>query len=302
MIQDVAAMKSAHLKPKVAFLGPVGTYTHEAALQRFGSDAEYTEAPTIAAVFKTVALGTPFGLVPQENSTFGSVVETYDFLASPDVGQSIFVRGEIVLAVQHCLLAPKGTKLADVKRVFSHEQALGQCGRFLSAHLPQADLVKTSSTAAAAQALVSPDATPGDAAICSSICTSIFGLEKLCQGIQDVKTNFTRFFVVSGSLELPLPNPQSTRHSQALLRIQASSQNENDLPDIGKFLQVLSLPATRIDRRPDLSKAPFRSAYMVEIHRRSGHIDGAISWSSELQNAIRRVEAENGEATLLGLW
>ncbi|KAG9222902.1 hypothetical protein CCMSSC00406_0000409 [Pleurotus cornucopiae] len=106
----------------VAYLGPVGTYTHQAAHQKFGPSAKYVGQDTIKDVFNSLSPTIPFGVVPQENTIFGSVIETYDQLRHSNVGKGLFVVGEVTLGVQHCLLARKGIPLSEIKDVLSHEQ------------------------------------------------------------------------------------------------------------------------------------------------------------------------------------
>ncbi len=100
---------------------------------------QYIEQPTIAGmpstsfhnvtsihmsidVFRAVSPEIPIGVIPQENSVYGTVIDTYDALRSPEAGQSVFIRGELALAIQHCLIVRRGVKLEDVQRVMSHEQ------------------------------------------------------------------------------------------------------------------------------------------------------------------------------------
>lgn len=152
-------------------------------------------------------------LLPQENSIFGIVTETYDLLRSSELGESKWIRGVVTLPVQHCLIVRRGKTMRDIKKVLSHEQvcsfffglssslnptplgrccvaqrhwqALGQCRQFLATYLPAAQLVKVPSTAAAAEA-VSTHADDDSAAICAKICLQLFGnTEILHEGIQD---------------------------------------------------------------------------------------------------------------------
>lgn len=139
----------------------------------------------------------PIGVVPQENTIFGSVIETHDGLRRLNCG---FVKGEITLQIQHCLLVKEGVQLHEIESVLSHEQvrcapwspsdahstfkALGQCQDFLSAYLPNATRVKTPSTASAARSLLTSPRSC--AAICSKVCATMFEeLEILREGIQD---------------------------------------------------------------------------------------------------------------------
>ncbi|PIL31581.1 hypothetical protein GSI_06283 [Ganoderma sinense ZZ0214-1] len=195
--------------PRVAFLGPPGSYSHSCAVERFDDSVQYVEQPTIADVFRAVSPEIPFGVLPQENSVYGTVVDTYDALRSPEAGQSVFIRGELALAIQHCLIVRRGVKLEDVQRVMSHEQALGQCSRFLSERIPNAVLMKVPSTSAAANAVAccgEGSGEPESAAICSAHCADMFdGLEVLETGIQNERSNTTRFYVLANSLDEPLP-------------------------------------------------------------------------------------------------
>jgi len=147
----------------------------------------YCALNSISDVFHSVSPTVQLALLPQENSIFGIVTETYDLLRSPDVGESRWVRGAVTLPIQHCLMVRRGKTLRNIKKVLSHEQALGQCQRFLAAHLPEAQLVSVASTAAAAEAVSKQvDTTTDCAAICSKICLQLFaGLELLYEGIQN---------------------------------------------------------------------------------------------------------------------
>ncbi|KAJ7721074.1 Prephenate dehydratase-domain-containing protein [Mycena maculata] len=277
----------------VAFLGPLGTYSHQAAYDRFGSAVDYHESTTITGVFNAVSARTVHvGVIPQENSIFGSVVETYDALRRPNVG---FIRGEVVLEIQHCLLVARGVKRDDIRFIKSHEQALGQCRDFLAQNFPSVALEKAASTAAAAQAVLT---SRNSAAICSKLCATVFdGLEVLFEGIQDRNSNFTRFFVLSAAEDgelppQPIPVPSPTR---CLLRL--SSGKGNVGPAITQLLVALAMTVSRLDRRPQLdSEVVFHDIYFAELERRDA------TWPSEIENAIERVRASGGDAHLLGIW
>ncbi|KDR85090.1 hypothetical protein GALMADRAFT_233707 [Galerina marginata CBS 339.88] len=292
-------------KLKIAVLGPLGTYTHEAAFQKFGQETEYDERNSIADVFRALSPEVPLGVVPQENSIFGIVIETYDILRSPTAN---FIRGEITLKVEHCLLVRKGVKLNQIQRVMSHEQALGQCRDFIAEKLPSASAVKTPSTAAAAKALL--DSPPDCAAICSSICATLFeGLEVLFIGIQNDQSNFTRFFIVSHSQHTLLPPIiEANRQMKALILMPTPPvlvPDPNKSRGIIEHLGLLGLFATRIDRRPSLSATPFGSVYFVEVQKYSTQVvlgNDVESWTRELENSVSRVNYAGGVAILVGIW
>ena len=133
--------------PTVAYLGPEHTNTHLAAMKRFGRRSAYLHAPTVDDVFHLVERRkADYGVVPIENSLEGAVTHTLDrfidFVDTP-----VRIQGEIQQPIRHYLIAARGVRLARVKLVFSHPQALAQCHRWLAEHLPQATLKETNSTA-----------------------------------------------------------------------------------------------------------------------------------------------------------
>ncbi|KAF8974017.1 Prephenate dehydratase-domain-containing protein [Flammula alnicola] len=293
----------SHEKLKVAILGPLGTYTHEAAFNAFGSGVVYDEQNSIADVFNSLSPDVPLGVIPQENSIFGNVVETYDLLRATN---STFVRGEIILKVEHCLLVRRGVKLHQIQKIMSHEQALGQCRDFIAEKLPAAYSVKTKSTAAAAQALL--DGPPDSAAICSSICATLFeGLEILFTGIQNERSNFTRFYTIAYSQQTDLPPvPGNTCQMNALFRVSPPSTPSPDISyDIVTCLKSLDLSVARIDRRPSADGIPFRSVYFIEVHgfatgeKSVGTIE---SWTAEVEKAASRVRCVGGTISVIGIW
>ncbi|KAI0715166.1 PDT-domain-containing protein [Earliella scabrosa] len=310
--------------PRLAFLGPPGSYSHQCAAQRFHDVVEYAEQPTISDVFRAVAADVPFGVIPQENSVYGSVIDTYDALRSPEAGQSVFVRGELTLSVKHCLVVRRGVKLEDIQRVMSHEQALGQCSRFLAERLPGVTLTKVPSTSTAANAvLCCGEGTdePESAAICSAHCATMFdGLEILFQGIQNEASNTTRFYILAKSSEAPIPGgPREPRRQRALIRIGNRRQESRDEehPSLSEstrtvtstLLTTFGCPALRIDRRPSLSDTPFDDVYFVEVGdltlpltysaaRRSCEEE----WLQRIKDGVTRINVAGGEASILGVW
>jgi chorismate mutase / prephenate dehydratase len=174
----------------VAFLGPAGTFTHEAARALCGPDARFDACSTIDAVFESVRRkDAPLGVVPIENSTEGSVTQALDCLLEGEVR----IAGEMVLDIVHCLASHAST-IADVERVYSHPQALAQCRRWLSANVAQARLVDSPSTAAAVRHAA------GDhrgAAIGSRFAATLHGVPVMREGIQDVEHNATRFALLA---------------------------------------------------------------------------------------------------------
>ncbi|QDU90672.1 Prephenate dehydratase [Pirellulimonas nuda] len=184
-----AACRPSSPQCRIAYLGPEDTFSHIAAIHRFGAAADLTPVATIAAVFQEVESGAAgYGVVPMENSTDGRVSDTLEcFSRSP-----VRICGELPLRVHHCLL---GTgKRADVRRVFSKPQALSQCRNWLAQHLPQAQGQPVASTAEAA-AMAAKD--PAAAAIASRQAGQRLGLRLLAEDIEDQKDNITRFAIIA---------------------------------------------------------------------------------------------------------
>ncbi|KAG5734194.1 P-protein [Termitomyces sp. T112] len=275
----------------VSVLGPLGTYTHEAAYKLFGANALSLDSP-IPAIFNSLSIA-DLGLVPQENSIFGSVVETYDSLRN--IG---FVRGEITLAVQHCLLVKPGVKLHDIEKILSHEQALGQCSDFIRVHFPHASLVKTSSTAAAARCLL--ENPPNCAAICSRVCAILFGLTILSEGIQNEAANFTRFYLIARDQDVTIPEAAYEKDSnRGLVRVSLEA-SRSPSQTISKILAILDMEVLRIDRRPSL-QSNFSNIYFVEIQANPVQ-QGREIWLFNASQAVQRIEGAGGDAQLIGLW
>ena len=173
----------------VAFLAPVATFTHQAALQRFGESATYRPSRSMVEIFDDVERGhAQYGVVPVENSTEGAVNVTLDRLVDSDA----IICGESYLDIAQHLLS-RAPELKAVKRVLSHPQGLAQCRRWLAEHLPEVATEETSSTAAAAE-IAAGD--PSVAAIASDLAGRMYGVPVLRARIEDNRANATRFLVI----------------------------------------------------------------------------------------------------------
>jgi chorismate mutase/prephenate dehydratase len=173
---------------KVAYLGPPYSYSHLAAVKRFGESAELAPVATIAAVFEELSRRqADLGLVPIENSTDGRVADTLDMFARAPTR----ICGEVQLRIHHNLLAK--CPRSQVREVYSKPQALSQCRDWLAKHLPAARTVEMASTAAAAQLAAEK---PGAAAIASRQAGDSYGLDVVAANIEDNQHNVTRFAVI----------------------------------------------------------------------------------------------------------
>lgn len=173
----------------VAYLGPEASFTHQAARRHFGSGTAMSAQPTVFDVFEDVERGrADCGVVPVENSLEGSVKMTLDKLLST----SLAIVGDIFLPVSHCLLS-MAPRPEDLKKVYSHPQALAQCQRWIKSHLPHCSIHEEESTARAARRVL------GDrsgAAIASIEAAEVYGLNLLASAIEDNQSNVTRFFII----------------------------------------------------------------------------------------------------------
>ncbi|MDH4275563.1 MAG: prephenate dehydratase [Gammaproteobacteria bacterium] len=174
---------------QIAYLGPEGTFTQAAAIKHFGHAVETLAVGTIAEVFREVESGAAqFGVVPIENSTEGVVNHTLDTF----VGSPLKICGEVELRIHQHLMATQ-TDLMQIKRLYSHQQSLGQCREWLSTHLPNVEIVAVSSNAEAARrAAQAPDA----AAIAGEQAADVYDLKIVVSNIEDEPDNTTRFLVI----------------------------------------------------------------------------------------------------------
>lgn len=177
---------------RVGYLGPKYSYSHLAAINRFGDGLDLTPVATIKAVFESVHFHqTDYGIVPIENSTDGRIVDTLDMFARLPTR----ITGEVQLAIHHHLLGKCAR--GEVTEVYSKPQALSQCREWLSKNVPQAKTIEMTSTAIAAQ--IAADK-PGAAAVASLEAGTHYGLTVIDSNIEDNKHNVTRFAVIGGEM------------------------------------------------------------------------------------------------------
>jgi chorismate mutase/prephenate dehydratase len=174
---------------RIGYLGPGGSFSHTAAMLKFGQSVEYEPLPDIISIFEEVSKGhCDLGVVPIENTTGGGVIETLDAFIDSDVK----VCAEVLMAIHHNLMA--NCQLTDIKRIYSKPEVFAQCRNWLSATLKDAQTIPVASTAKAAQMAA---AEPSAAAIGSKVAAELYGLKIVCENIEDIANNITRFLVIS---------------------------------------------------------------------------------------------------------
>jgi len=188
---------------KVAYLGPEGTFTQQAAIKHFGESAISLPMAAIDEVFREVEAGAVnYGVVPVENSTEGVINHTLDSF----MDSGLRICGEVVLRIHHHLLVSETTRQDKVSRIYSHPQSFAQCRKWLDAHYPQAERVPVSSNAEAAR-LVKTEW--HSAAIAGDMAAKLYGLTRLAEKIEDRPDNSTRFLII-GHQDVPMSGEDKT--------------------------------------------------------------------------------------------
>ena len=186
----------------IAYLGPEATFTHQAALQRFGTSLHYAPLKTIADVFNEVSKRrADFGVVPIENSTEGVVTHTLDMFYESDLN----IVAQIVLPIQHCLLS-RGPR-ERIRRLYLHPQTLAQCRSWIQKNLPMAEILETSSNARSAELAAKGR---NAAAIAGLLAAEKYGLPILEHDVQDHAGNATRFLVLGRQCGPPTGNDRTS--------------------------------------------------------------------------------------------
>lgn len=190
IFREIISSSRAFQEPtNVAYLGPEASFCYQAAQSHFGTSVHYHAQTKVSDVFDEVEKGRiAWGVVPVENSLEGPVKTTLDKLISTPLN----IRAEIFLRISHCLISPR-TKMEEIKRVYSHPQALAQCQNWLKINLPNTTLIEVDSTVAAAERVLEDRE---GAAIGSSRAAATYGLTIITEGIEDSPLNTTRFFVI----------------------------------------------------------------------------------------------------------
>lgn len=221
---------------QVAYLGPEGTFTQQAAFKHFGHAAQVMPAATIDDIFRMVENGQcQFGVVPVENSTEGMISNTLDrFTISP-----LQICGEVEVRIQHNLMGNVGS-LSEINEVFSHQQSLAQCRKWLDKNLPDVKRTAVDSNAEAARLAA---ARANTAAIAGEIAADLYQLHILERNIEDQVDNTTRFLIIGHQAAA------STGNDKTSLLV-STGNKPGALHDILKPFAENGISLTRIESRP----------------------------------------------------
>ena len=278
LFREIMSVCLAQQEPlKIAYLGPEGTFTQQAVNQHFGHSVQALGVTGIDDVFTQVeSTDADFGVVPVENSNQGIVSHTLDRFVDSDLK----ICGEIEMAIHHNLLS-KAKSLADIDRVYSHQQSLSQCKAWIRQHLPTAECIAVSSNAEAARRVRhSPDA----AAISSKSAAEIYGVPILFARIEDQADNATRFLVIGRQL---LTSSGDDKTSLLL----AGDEGPGALHSLLSPLANHSLNMSRIESRPSHT-GRWSYVFFVDVE---GHAE-----AEPLKTALEEMQKQNSLTRVLG--
>ena len=263
---------------RVAYLGPIATFTHQAVRSRFGISVKTLPRETIPDVFSSVESGqADYGVVPIENSTEGAVTHTLDeFVATP-----LKICAEIYLRISHHMMAR--VPRAQVRRILSNPQVFGQCRNWLHAEMPRAELVPVTSTARAAEQAAKEK---HSAAIAGALAAEIYGLEVLASDIQDMSGNMTRFLVIGKTYG------KATGRDKTSLLFSVKHEAGALHRALGAFKRH-GLNMTKIESRPSRLKA-WEYFFFVDIE---GHVD-----NEPVRRALSALRKHCAFMTVLGAY
>jgi chorismate mutase/prephenate dehydratase len=261
----------------IAYLGPEATFTHQAAIKRFGSSLTYSSQRTIADVFHEVSKHrADYGVVPVENSTEGVVTHTLDIFVDSDLK----VVAQVVLRISHCI-ASRAKKREDIAKLYVHPQTLAQCRGWIQRHFPHAELSETASNARSAE-LAAKDLK--SAALCGELAAETYSVPILERDIQDNAANSTRFLILGR--QVPPPSGSDRTSLMFSIRDEVGALHKALAP-----FRKFRINMTKIESRPSKRKA-WEYFFFVDC---DGHAEGG-----KLAKAIEQLGAHCSFVKVLG--
>ena len=275
-VEIMSACRALEDGVTVAYLGPQGTFSEEAAIRQFGGNAQLQPCGSIDEVFRRVEAGqVGYGVVPIENSSEGSIGRTHDLLlATP-----LKLCGEVLLPVHHCLMSKRGVA-ASVKKILSHSQSLAQCNGWLNQRFTKAKRVAVVSNAEAAR-LAAKDA--GAAAIASKTAAAVYGLKIIASNIEDEPQNTTRFVVIA-------PHDAAPSGKDKTSLVMSTRNVPGAMHALLTPLAQHSVSMTRLESRPARTG---RWEYMfyvdIEGHQQDAHVAQALKELGEKAAFLKKL-------------
>jgi chorismate mutase/prephenate dehydratase len=260
----------------IAYFGPAGTYTHQAARNKFGASVEYVSQSSISDVFSCVARGkADYGVVPIENSTEGAVPLTLDEFMDSELK----ICAQILLKIEHNLLAK--CPRAEIRRIYSHPQSLGQCRQWLRTNLPTVEVIESASNTRAAERAATEE---GAAAIAGKMAAELYNLNVMEESIQDLANNTTRFLVIGHSSCPP------TGSDKTSLMFSVKDRAGALLAALQPF-EHLGISMSKIESRPSKRKS-WEYFFFVDVE---GH-----SEDERMKQALAELEKVSTRVKILG--
>jgi len=277
-LEVFAVSRNLELPERIAYLGPEGSFTHQAAESRFGAMSDYLSLGSIDSVFRTLeSKRAKFGVVPIENSRDGIVGETLDLLAK----SSVKIVAELNMPI-HMSFATKATSLDSITKIYSKDKGFGQCREFLSAHgFVNVEQIPVESTAKAA-ILAAQD--PSAGAICSHIAAKLYSVPTMFENIEDEHDSSTRFVILSD-----FKNGMSEHDKTSILVRLKDAVEAGSLVHFLQDFDKENINLSKIESRPSKDKGGFGYWFYIDFY---GHID-----EQRIQNVLNKHE---GEVTWLG--
>lgn len=261
----------------IAYLGPAGTFTQTAALKHFGHSVKTVALPSIDQVFRDVDSGAcHYGVVPIENSIEGVVNHTLDML----INSSLKICGEVELRIHQHLMSREAS-LADINKVYSHQQSLAQCRRWLDEHMSKVERVPVGSNAEAAQ---QASQTRGAAAVAGESAAELYHLEILANNIEDEPDNTTRFLIIGRQNVPPSGNDKTSL-------IFSMPNKPGALHNVLSCFSENNVSMTRIESRPS-RRGMWDYVFFVDVE---GHVR-----SESVAKAMEQLQACASMVKLLG--
>ena len=261
---------------KIAYLGPAGTWTHQAALGKFGHSVELIPQPSFADVFNHVERRiADYGVVPIENSTEGAVTHTLDLFAD----SPLKIYGQVMMPIENNLMA--NCPREEIKNIYSHSQVIAQCRGWLGQHFGDIQAIEMSSSAAAAEVAAQEE---GAAVLGGTLLAELYGLKVLETSIQDISTNTTRFLVISHKTCPPTGKDRTS--------VMFSVRDEpGSLHRALEPFEAFEINMSKIESRPSKRRA-WEYYFFVDV---AGHCD-----DEALADVIKQLEKHCSFVKVLG--
>ena len=249
--------RNLELPELISYLGPEGSFTHQAAESRFGAVADYISLPSIKSIFDSVETGrAKYGIVPIENNQEGMVKETMDLLYE----RNLFIISEIIIPVNFCL-ATKEQSLQSINKIFSKDIAFNQCQGFTQDYFAAKSndfFVQVDSTSKAAKLAAE---NPGTAALCSHIAAKIYQVPILFDNIQDNDSNQTRFIIIS-----KVENLKKTNRDKTTLAVKLKNDDKpGTLLKLLKDFEDKHINLLKIESRPQKDTNEFKFWFFIDV-------------------------------------